>query len=70
MSSLATVNVNTLKSTKYGSTEVKKIMHGANRLWPLFPIVLKLGDTFYNVTGIQNNRYVKTEVPKEVCTLV
>lgn len=52
MSSLATVNLFDTKSTKYGSVEVKKIMHGEERLWPIFPFVLKSNNVYYNVTGI------------------
>ena len=30
---------------------------------------MKLGDNFYNVNGIKNNEYIKTEVPKTRCIL-
>lgn len=70
MSSLATVNTNTLKGVKYGSTEVKKIMRGSDRLWPLFPIKMLRGGVYYDVTGIVNNEYVKTVIPDIECTLV
>lgn len=64
------VDLSLINSVKSGSVTINKIMHGQNRIWPTFPIVLKINDTFYDVTGIQNNEYVKTEIPNEVCTLV
>ena len=36
----------------------------------MFPIVLKLDGYYYDVTGIQDNEYQKTEIPGEVYTLV
>lgn len=54
------VDLPLVKSVKSGSVTVNKIMHGQNRIWPIFPIVLKLNDVYYDVTGIQNNEYQKT----------
>lgn len=64
------VDLPLINSIKSGSTTVNRVMWGENKIWPMFPIVLKIDDTFYNVSGIQNNEYVKTEIPNEVCTLV
>ena len=64
------VDLPLVNNVKSGSTTVNRIMCGENRIWPTFPIVLKLNDVYYNVSGIQNNEYQKTEIPGEVCTLV
>ena len=63
------VDLPLVNSVKSGSVTVNRIMQGENRIWPMFPIVLKIDDTFYDVAGIQNNEYVKTEVPKTRCIL-
>lgn len=68
MSSLATVNISDLTDVRYGSTLVKRIMHGSNRLWPQYPYILKVGNDFYTVTGISNNEYQKTIIPDTVIT--
>lgn len=64
------VDLPLVTSVKSGSTTVNRVMCGENKIWPTFPIVLKLNGVYYDVTGIQNNEYQKTEVPGEVCTLV
>lgn len=58
------------KSVKCGSTDIKKIMQGTNRIWPLWPITLLENGVYYTVTGIQNGEYVKSVIPDIECTLV
>ena len=52
------VDLPLINSIKSGSTTVNRIMWGENKIWPMFPIVLKLDGVYYNVSGIQNNEYV------------
>ena len=54
------VDLSLINSVKSGSETVKRVMWGDNKIWPTFPIVLKLDGVYYDVTGIQNNEYQKT----------
>jgi hypothetical protein len=56
------VDLPLVNSVKSGSVTVNRIMHGENRIWPMFPIVILRDGVYYSVSGIQNNQYIMEEI--------
>ena len=58
MSSLATINLNDLISTKFGSTSIKRIMHGTLRMWPKLQCInFEVISDIQNASGDYNDVY-------------